>query len=152
MQISTRFPVAIHVLLGIEILKEYGKVTSEAIAKSVNTNPVVIRKIMGLLREAGLIEIAAGTGGARLLREPERISLLDVYRATETVKSEHLFKIHEDMPPACPVGGNIEELLAGYFADAQAAMESKLGEVSLADLLRHLERIRRRKRGRGAKR
>jgi len=145
MQISTRFPVAIHVLLGVEILKDYGKVTSEAISKSVNTNPVVIRRIMGLLREAGLVEVAAGTGGAALTRAASEISLLDIYRATEGPGGERLFKIHEDTPPACPVGGNIEELLEGRFAEAQAAMEAKLAETSLADLLEHLERIRKRK-------
>jgi DNA-binding IscR family transcriptional regulator len=145
MQIGTRFSVAIHVLLAVEVFKDQRKVTSDFIAGSVNTNPVVIRKIMGLLRDAGLIEIAAGTGGIRLAREPGAISLLDIYRAAESVKDGRLFRIHEDTAPLCPVGGNIAELLEGRFLDAQAALEERLAGCSLGDLLDDLSRLRRRR-------
>jgi DNA-binding IscR family transcriptional regulator len=118
------------------------KVTSDFIAGSVNTNPVVIRKIMGLLREAGLIDVAAGTGGIALTRSPGKISLLDIYRAADTVKEGELFKIHEDTAPRCPVGGSIAELLGGYFESAQEAMEAELARSSLQDLLASLARLR----------
>jgi len=93
-QIGTKFTVAIHILLLSELLNETHKITSDFIASSVNTNPVVIRKIMGQLRSAGLIEIAAGTGGIRLLKTPREISLLDVFRAAEPLGDGTLFKIH----------------------------------------------------------
>jgi DNA-binding IscR family transcriptional regulator len=147
MQIGTRFSVAIHILLAVEVFKDSHKVTSDFLAGSVNTNPVVIRKIMGLLREAGLIEIAAGTGGIKLTREPERITLLDLYRAVEPVKGGRLFKIHEDPTPACPIGGNIAELLDPYFGEAQRAMEANLASSSLQDLLDELQAMRKRKEG-----
>ena len=147
MQIGTRFSVAIHILLAVEIFKDSHKVTSDFLAGSVNTNPVVIRKIMGLLREAGLIEIAAGTGGIKLAREPERITLLDLYRAVEPVKGGHLFKIHEDPTLACPIGGNIAELLDPYFGEAQKAMEANLASSTLQDLLDDLQALRKRKEG-----
>jgi DNA-binding IscR family transcriptional regulator len=142
MQIGTRFSVAIHILLCVEVFKESRKVTSDFIASSVNTNPVVIRKIMGLLREAGIIEIAAGTGGIRLTRKPSKVSLLDVFAAVESVKEGRLFKIHDDTAPGCPVGGNIEELLAGFFGEAQSAMERKLAGFSLERLLARLAELR----------
>lgn len=142
MQIGTRFPVAIHILLLVEVFRDNRKVTSDFIAGSVNTNPVVIRKLMGLLREAGLIEIAAGTGGIRLTRPAGEITLLDVYRASDPVKDGRLFRIHEDTAPGCPVGGNIAKLLEGCFAGAQEAMERELAKTTLADLLRHLDRLR----------
>jgi len=144
MQIGTRFSVAIHILLSVEVFKDERKVTSEFIAGSVNTTPVVIRKIMGLLRDAGLIEIAAGTGGIRLAREPGSISLFDIYRAADPIKGGRLFHIHEDTAPGCPVGGHIEELLEGPLGAAQEAMESRLAESSLQDLLDDLSRLRRR--------
>jgi DNA-binding IscR family transcriptional regulator len=145
MQIGTKFSVAIHILLCVEVFKEDRKVTSDFIAGSVNTNPVVIRKIMGLLKEARLIEIAAGTGGIKLTREADEISLLDIYRAADAVKDGELFKIHEDTAPGCPVGGNIAELLGGRFLAAQGAMEAELDAATLQDLLDDLGRLRKRK-------
>lgn len=145
MQIGTRFTVAIHILLAVEVFKDERKVTSEFMAGSVNTNPVVIRKIMGLLRDAGLIETAAGTGGIRLAREPGAISLLEVYRAADQVKDGRLFRVHERTAPRCPVGGNIAELLEGPLLEAQEALEERLAGTSLADLLADLERLRSRK-------
>ena len=142
MQIGTRFPVAIHVLLCVEVFKASHKVTSEFIASSVNTNPVVIRKVMGLLRDAGIIEIAAGTGGIRLTRAPESITLRDIYRAADPVKDKKLFKLHRDTAPGCPVGGNIAELLAPYFDAAQTALENRLDGSTLADLLEDLAGLR----------
>jgi len=145
MHIGTKFPVALHVLLGVEVFKDCRKVTSDFLASSVNTNPVVIRRIMGLLRDAGLIEVAAGTGGIKLTRPADEITLLDVYRAAEPREVRRLFKIHEDTATRCPVGGNIAELLEGFLGEAQAAMENKLNDVTLADLLGNLQRIRKRK-------
>jgi DNA-binding IscR family transcriptional regulator len=143
MQIGSKFPVAVHVLLLVEVFGESRKVTSDFIASSVNTNPVVIRKIMGLLRDAGLIEIAAGTGGIRLTRPPAELSLFDIYRATDAVKDGKLFRMHEDAAKACPVGGNIALLLEPHFDVAQAAMEAELGATSLGSLLAELDGLRR---------
>jgi len=148
MQIGTRFSVAIHILLLVETFKDDRKVTSEFIAGSVKTNPVVIRRLMSLLRDDGLIETAAGTGGIRLAKTAGTITLRDVFQATDPVKDGRLFKIHEDTAPGCPVGGNISDLLGGYFEDAQAAMEKRLAETTLQDLMRDLARLRRRREGR----
>lgn len=144
MQIGTRFSVAIHILLCVEVFKDQ-KVTSDFIAGSVNTNPAVIRKIMGLLRKAGLIDVAAGTGGIALTRAPGKISLLDIYRAAEPVKNGALFKMHEDTAPGCPVGGNIAELLGGRFLGAQGAMEAELERSTLQDLLDDLAKLQKRR-------
>jgi DNA-binding IscR family transcriptional regulator len=141
MQIGSRFSVAVHVLLCVEVFRDR-KVTSDFIAASVNTNPVVIRRIMGRLREAGLIAVAAGTGGIALTRAPGELSLLDVYRAVDATKDGRLFKMHEDTAPGCPVGGNINHLLEPFFQEAQAAMEERLGGITLEKLLKRLDRLR----------
>jgi len=145
MQIGTRFSVSIHILLCVEVFRDQCKVTSDFIASSVKTNPVVIRKIMGLLKEAGIIEIASGTGGILLTRPPAKITLLDIFRAVEPLKDGELFRIHEDTAPGCPVGGNIEALLGGYFSKAQESLERQLGKSTLEDLLSQLAKLRSRK-------
>ncbi len=149
MQYATRFAVAIHILLLVETFKER-KVTGDFIASSVNTNPAVIRRIVGYLKSAGLIETRAGTGGIRLAREPGAITLLDVFRSTHS--GGGLFKIHEDTAPGCPVGGNISELLEGFFSRVKIAMKRELDSMTLGDLMAELSRLRTGKgKGRGAR-
>ena len=137
MKISSRFSVAVHIL----VLLECGKneiFTSEFIAGSVNTNPVVIRRIMGKLKEAGLIDVKSGTGGAHLLKAPEEISLYDVYKAGEVVSDGELFSIHENTNENCPVGAKIQGVLEIFLLKAQEAMEMVLKEVSIKDILEML--------------
>jgi DNA-binding IscR family transcriptional regulator len=139
MQINTQFSIAIHILLVAEFFRGECKVTSDLIASSVNTNPVIIRKIMGLLRQAGIIVITPGTGGIRLTRKPSGISLRDIYLAVEPVKDGRLFSVHRDPEPSCPVGGNILRLLEDPFFRAQEAMERSLSKCSLQTLLNDME-------------
>ena len=134
MKISSRFSVAIHILVLLECGKD--KIfTSEFIAGSVNTNPVVIRRIMGKLKEAGLIDVKSGTGGAHLLKAPEEISLYDVYKAGEVVSAGELFNIHEHPNTDCPVGAKIQGVLEIFLSKAQEAMEQVLKDTSIKDIL-----------------
>jgi Rrf2 family protein len=90
--ISSRVAVAVHVLAYMA-WKRSEAVTSERIAASVNTNPVVVRRIVGALRNAGMVTVQPGVGGgATLAREPRDITLLDVYRAVED--GDELFSLH----------------------------------------------------------
>lgn len=133
MNISTRFAVAIHILTLIDSNKE-GKSTSEWIASSVNTNPVVIRRITGMLSKAGLVDVRPGVAGAKLSRSPEQIPLLEIYRAVNAVEEGSLFAVHEHPNPDCPVGKNIAGAIVPVFARAQTAMEDVLQGVTLADI------------------
>ena len=63
MQISSRFTLAIHIFACIDTFGKEYKVTIYFLAGSTNVNPVIIRKILGQLKTAGLIEVARGTGG-----------------------------------------------------------------------------------------
>jgi len=87
------------------------KVTSDAIAFSVNTNPALIRRIMGYLKKADLISVAPGTGGMKLARDIDQITLLDVYRAMELTDEDRLFGLHETQNPRCPIGNRINQVL-----------------------------------------
>ena len=81
MQISSRFTVAIQVLLCMELLKDEQKVTSGLLASSAAVNPVVVRRLLQQLKAAGIVRVARGTGGAELLKPAEEITLLEIYRA-----------------------------------------------------------------------
>ncbi|OPJ64008.1 Rrf2 family transcriptional regulator [Clostridium oryzae] len=103
MKISSRFTMAVHIMA---LISMGGVVvcTSEWIAKSVNTNAVVIRRIVSKLRAAGFIGTKAGTGGYYLTRELDQITLLDVYKAVAVVEEGELFNFHEDPNLKCQVG------------------------------------------------
>ena len=131
--ISSRVAVAVHVLAYMA-WKRSEAVTSERIAASVNTNPVVVRRIVGALRNAGMVTVQPGVGGgATLAREPHDITLLDVYRAVED--GDELFSLHPSEPSrSCNVGGNIRDVLRPIFCTAHRAMEAVLAQVSIADV------------------
>jgi DNA-binding IscR family transcriptional regulator len=142
MQIGVKFSVAIHILLCAEVFKEDCKITSEFLASSVKTNPVIIRQIMGLLRKASLIEITPGTGGIKLKRKLNKITLKDIFFAVEPVKDGKLFKIHTNTEKNCPVGAFVPLLLEPYFQGAQNALEQYLSKSTLQNLLDDLKVIR----------
>lgn len=139
MKISSRFTVAIHVLSLISLNQNIVS-TSEWIAESVNTNPVVIRRVMGKLKKAGLIDIRRGLGGATLQRNLEEITLLDVYKAVEVVEDGELFQMHDNPNPNCPVGANIQDVLELILVRAQEAMEAVLKEITMEELVKVLSK------------
>ena len=85
MQISSRFTIAVHIFACIEAFGDQYKLTSDFLAGSVNVNPVIIRKTMSQLQKAGLIKVARGTGGIRITRPLEEITLLGVLRPCSTL-------------------------------------------------------------------
>ena len=137
MKISSRFSVAVHI---ISILQLYGNPmpTSEYIAGSVNTNPVVIRRILGMLKQAGIVDMKRGTGGSYLVKSVENITMLDVYKAVDSVLDGQLFQIHENPNPMCPVGANIQDVVNVALISAQDAMEGVLQKITLADITKNL--------------
>ena len=84
MQISSRFTIAVHIFACIKTFENDYKITSDFLAGSTNVNPVIIRKILGQLKGADLIEVARGTGGAKITRPLNEITLLDVYKAAKS--------------------------------------------------------------------
>lgn len=133
MAISSRFIVSIHLLT--LLAQSQGKpVTSEWLAGSANTNPAVVRKLLGMLAKAGLTTSQLGVGGGALLARPaESISLLEVYRA---VSEGQLFAFHHEKPnPECPVGRNIQSAVLGPLTRAQQALENELAGQTIASVL-----------------
>ena len=139
MQISSRFTLAIHIFACVDIFKNDYNVTSDFISKSTNVNPVIIRKILLQLRNAGLIEVARGTGGTTITRPLSEITFLDIYRAVECVEDNTLFHFHENPNEKCPVGRNIHNVLDDKLQRVQAAMERELRSITLEDVKKDLE-------------
>mgnify|MGYP002511169258 CR=1 FL=1 len=140
MQISSRFTLAIHIFVCIDTFGKEYKVTSDFLAGSTNVNPVIIRKILGQLKGAGLIEVARGTGGTTVSKPLEEISFLDIYRAVECIENGDLFHFHENPNIDCPVGKNIHYILDDKLLRVQNAMEKELASITLADLKKDTEK------------
>ena len=130
---NSRFAVAVHVLALLAVEDRQAPTSSDYLAHSAGTNPVVIRRILGALRQAGLVNSQPGArGGASLLRCPEEITLLDVYTA---VGESELFTLGERQPdPQCICGRNVEPVLAGVFAQASGAVRGVLAGITLAQV------------------
>lgn len=127
---STRFPAAIHILTLLAIKRgEY--LSSEWIAKSVGTNAVVVRRIVGLLQEAGFVTSQAGSqGGATLVADPEKITLRDIYDAVE---EQSVFCMH-DPHPKCPVACCVKEQVNDLVDKAEQKMLGELGRTKLSSI------------------
>ena len=134
MKISSRFTIAVHIL---SLLKTNPPsiCTSEYMGESVNTNPVIIRKVLSYLKKAGFVEVRRGAGGAYLTKELCEITLLDVYRSVDVVEEEKLFHFHEKPNPDCPIGANIQTVLEVILVQAQEAMEQVLESVTMEQLV-----------------
>ena len=139
MQISSRFTIAIHMLACMDVFKNDYKITSDFLASSIQVYPVIIRKILSQLKDAGLIEVKRGTGGATIAKPLEEITFFDVYRAVDCIGENSLFHFHENPNMECPVGKNIHRVLDDKLLRIQAAMERELKSITLADLNADLE-------------
>ncbi len=133
MQISSRFTMAIHMFACIDTFSDQ-KMTSDFMAGSIGTNPVIVRKLLQQLKAAGLVEVSRGTGGVTVTKPLEDITFLDIYRAVECAPDEELFHFHEKPNQNCPVGRNIHHVLDNRLLEVQRAMEEKLSKMTLADV------------------
>lgn len=134
MQISSRFTVALHIFTCVDTFGDKYKITSDFLAESINTNPVIIRKILTQLKNAGLITIARGTGGITPTRPLREITFYDVYEAIEPLENGDLFNFHASPNPNCPVGRNIHTLLDDKLKAIQLAMENEMRKYTVDDL------------------
>ncbi len=112
--------------------------TSEAIGLMLRTNPVVVRRTMAGLRDAGYVRSDKGHGGGWVIAcDLERVSLLDVHRA---VGGPRLFVIGNEHPdPDCAVEQLVNAAIEDALRDAEALLVKRLGAVSLAELSQTLD-------------
>ena len=133
MAANSQFSMAVHILTllagaGDENMK------SECIAGSVNTNAVVIRRVMSQLSQAGLVLSQTGAfGGTRLAKPAGEISLCEIYKA---VSCGEVFALHAKSPNQdCPIGRNIEAVLCNLQREIDKSVGEKLGQYTLASVI-----------------
>ena len=134
---DTKFSSSIHML--ILICESETPMNSEQIATSVGTNASYIRKLTTRLSKAGIIEGRRGVSGFRLVKNPEDISLLDIYKAVMETDKLHLFDLHQNPNDACIVGHNIRRVLGDMFRDMEESVEKRLQGMTLADCIRNMQ-------------
>lgn len=134
MRISTKTSTALHLLILLEVFKDQ-KFTSIHLAKSIGSNPVIIRNILAGLKKAGLVEVKRGTGGATLAVPPEKITVWDVYKAVDTVSLQDIIGIHQNPSQKCPVGKKIGVLLQKPYVKVADSIKQSMSEYTLKQLL-----------------
>lgn len=137
MNVSTRFTVALHIFT--LLASQPGEaLTSEFIAGSVNTNPVVVRRLLGTLRKAGIVSSRPGNGGGwELAKAADQLTLRDVRRAVDEGSP---FSMHTQPPnPRCPVGNQIQGILGPIFCEAERALEDSLAHTTIQALVNSIK-------------
>ena len=128
---NTRFATAIHIMTLLSRDPQQW-LTSEWIAGSVNVNPVIVRKELINLKKAGLIESRQGKeGGARIARNPEKISISEIYVSVKN--TEVLGKKNQNPNPLCTVGKAINKNLESLFNETDNWVLQFLKDRKLSD-------------------
>ena len=139
MKYPTRLSDAVHILAFIALYPDCN-LTSNKLAESVQTNPAYVRQLMSALRKGGLLVSVKGHPRPALAREPEKITLLDAYRAVEGNKP----LLHQDIHtnPACGVGVNIQLVIRDCYDLVQQQAEKAMEAITLQEILdRYLEKL-----------
>ena len=138
MGVSSRTAVAVHALTYLARWEGQGLQPSAKIAESLGSNPALVRRILGLLRDKGLVSPVEGSGGGWCLARPaEEISLADAYEAAEGGAA--LLPAHAHPPnQACVIGRHMQSVLEDEFAAAQRALEDHLAQTSIAEMVRQV--------------
>ncbi|MDR1429705.1 MAG: Rrf2 family transcriptional regulator [Spirochaetaceae bacterium] len=140
MRINTQFPVAVHILAVLDIKKDNPEIVSDLIARSVNTNPVVVRRLFSKLKKAGLAGQKKDGLGFTLFKKAGDITLRDVYQAVRRERAA-LFDTHKNPSQRCIVGSHILDVLEGPLSSAQHAMEKDLARFTVKDIVNSIMRL-----------
>ena len=138
MAANCRFAFAVH-LLSVLALHPDEFIASELLAHSVNTHPVVVRRLLGELSDVGLVESQRGPGGGAKLAQPaQEITLLQIHRAVAGAVEP--FGGHPHQPAqSCQVGREIQRVMEVVGQRAKAAVEDEYAAISLAEVVRTIE-------------
>lgn len=135
MRVSTKFSDTIHLLAFISVYQDI-HITSAVIAVSINTSPVVVRRLIGTLKEAGVVTTDVETHNPTFAKSPEEITLLDIYLLTEG--HTPLFALDKETNPLCIVGANIQDVLTGIYHEAETAALMELNRHTMQDVIDRL--------------
>lgn len=135
MKRDSRLSGVLHILLHMAEID--GPVTSETLAKMMQTNPVVIRRILAGLRKQGFVTSEKGHGGGwRLSCDLNTVTLHTIYIALGAPSILAIGNRSES--PGCLVEQAVNKLMNPAFRDAEALLLARFSEVTLAELSQHL--------------
>lgn len=137
MQISQKLSIAVHCL--VFMYESQVKVTSTILSVSTGINPVIIRNLLSSLKKAGIITVARGTGGARLTKCPQDISLYDIFVAVEGNERSGLIGIHACRNRMCPIARSIGFALEKQYMQVEDAVIQKLKALTLQNVIDEME-------------
>ena len=135
MQISMKCSVAVHCLVFIYEAKGIIKVTSNLLAESTGSNPVVIRNILSALKKAGIITVHRGTGGAELCIDPSQLTLYQIYSALEPDGVTSIIGIHPCDDRPCPVAQNIRKVLESPYHKIENSVKEAMEGITLQSMI-----------------
>ena len=130
---DTKFSVAVHIL--ILVSESQPSFNSDQMAMSVGTNASYVRKILSLLKKAGIVDGHRGISGCTLRIAPEQLTLLKIYQAVMEQPKPHLLDVHQNPSDRCIVGQHIRTVLTGMFADVEDTFARSLSDKTLADCI-----------------
>lgn len=139
MKINTKCSLALHILLVIAIFSDKAKMTSEIIAKSTGSNPVIIRNLLGSLKQAGIVVVHRGIGGAELAMDPAEVTIWKVYSAVDPTSIHDLIGLHPNPSLVCPIGRKIYDLLDEPYSAIRESVQESMSQYTLADLMANYE-------------
>ena len=138
MPYSARLSTSVHILLAIYHFENKEKVTSTFLANSIQTNPVIVRNLLGKLQKAELVKVEAGVGGAHLTKSPQELTFWDIFQAVED-KNKPIFKANDDTNTNCPVGRVVNSVLQPRIDEVQENFKASLENITLASLITDMD-------------
>lgn len=135
MRISTKYSIAIHLLIVISEFYNKKKLTGEELAASAGCHAVIARNILGELKKAGMINIPRGQGGAYLLKDPKDISMWDIYNTVEDAPLNELIGLHPNPSQKCPVGQAIYSVLEEPYEEIGEVIKQKMQTITLERMI-----------------
>lgn len=129
---NTHFSLSLHLLTTLAVFDNPG-ISSKELAKGAGTNPSFLRLVVGRLCTAGIVESRVGNGGGIYLAlPPEKISVGDIYRATEGTVQVASHTCPSDIN--CPVGNNFPSMMSDITDRIDSAISGELDQITVADL------------------
>ena len=138
MRISSRFPVAVQIMMIITALSGTRKINSKTLSEGIGVNAVIIRNIFKDLKQANMISVSPGPGGATLARAPETISLWEILIAVEQMDTDDVFRLTKQPDEHHQIARNIYGLLGAHLDTSIDAMKSELSKISLLTMAEEL--------------
>lgn len=136
MKENKQFCMSIHTITYLNFHKNR-LCTSNEIAESINTNPVVVRRILDKLKKANIVGVKRGIGGAYLKKEIKDISFLDIYKLSSP---KTVFALNNKLNETCPISTNLNGSLNDVLSKIDKIIEEELSKHTLKEVSEYINK------------